>query len=362
MRRVLILGATGSIGTTALAYIRNHKDQFIVTGLVANRSKDALIKLADEFDAPYLLMSENREETLSEFISHNDADIVLNGIAGYKGLYATIKTLEAGKDIALANKESVVMGSDVIFKLAKKNNAKIIPVDSEHSAIYHLLKGRDAEKLIITASGGPFRDRENLENVTIEEALNHPTWKMGKKITIDSATLANKGLEVIEASFLFGFASKDIEVVVHRQSVVHSMIYTKSGAIYAEMSPPDMTHPIITALSDENEDIRGAVNKLDFTNLTLTFERPNYEKFPLLKLAYNVLEKGGSYPIAYNASNEEAVYAFLDGKIRFTDIAKITEKTIDHDFSATSDSYEKIMSQDMKARDIALKEISCLIS
>ncbi len=298
MRKVLILGATGSIGTTALAYIREHKDQFKVKGLVANKSKQALLKLADEFNAPYLLMSECAEEALASFIKANDADIVLNGIAGYKGLYATIKTLESGKDLALANKESVVMGSGLIFKLAKDNNAKIIPVDSEHSAIYHLLQGKKAEKLIITASGGPFRDRLNLDDVTVEEALRHPTWKMGKKITIDSATLANKGLEVIEASLLFGFKGDDIEVVVHRQSIVHSMIYTRSGAIYAQMSPPDMTHPIITALSDDHEAIDGAVNKLDFANLTLTFEKPDYDRFPLLRLAYIALERGGSYPIA----------------------------------------------------------------
>lgn len=362
MRRVLILGATGSIGTTALNYIRNHRDQFEVKGLVANKSKDALLSLSEEFNCNYLLMSESKEEDLNAFIKQSNADIVLNGIAGYKGLYATIKTLESGKDLALANKESVVMGSNLIFRLAKENNCKIIPVDSEHSAIYHLLANRDAEKLIITASGGPFRDRENLNDVTIEEALNHPTWKMGKKITIDSATLANKGLEVIEASYLFGFDSKDIEVVIHRQSVVHSMIYTKSGAIYAEMSPPDMTHPIITALSDEKEDIKNAVNKLDLTNLTLTFEKPDFDRFSLLRLAYSVLEKGGSYPIAYNASNEEAVYAFLDGKIKFSDISKITEKTIAYDFNEISDSYEKIMKADRKARDIALKEISCLLS
>ena len=357
MRKVLILGATGSIGTTALNYIRNNRDIFTVTGLVANKSKAELLKLSEEFSSPYLLMCESSEADLASFIKNIDADIVLNAIAGYKGLFATIKTLESGKDLALANKESVVMGGNYIFRLAEENNAKIIPVDSEHSAIYHLLPGKNVEKLIITASGGPFIDRTSFDNITVEEALHHPTWKMGKKITIDSATLANKGLEVIEASFLFGFKPEDIEVVVHRQSVVHSMVYTREGAIYAELSPPDMTHPIITALSDNKEEIKDAVKKLDFTKLTLTFEAPDYDKFPLLALAYKALELGGSYPIAYNAANEVAVYAFLNGNIKFNEIAHITETVLSHDFSPISDSYRKIMEMDRKAREVALKEL-----
>lgn len=352
MRSVIILGATGSIGTSALSAIREGKIDARVRGLVARNSIEKLEALSTEFDCPYLI--NDSEEHLRDFLGKTDADIVLNGIAGASGLFASVAALEAGFDLALANKESIVMGGSFLLSLAKRVGRRIIPVDSEHSAIYHLMQGRDdVSSLVITASGGPFLTREDLDSVTVEEAIAHPTWKMGRKISVDSATLANKGLEVIEAGFLFGFEAKDIEVVIHRQSVVHSMIRTRSGAIYAQLSPPDMTLPILSAISDGKEELQNSVRPLSFGDLTLTFSSWDRAKFPLLSLAYNVLEKMQGFPIAFNAADEVAVHAFLEGRIRFTDIAKITESVLTHDFSSTARSYEEIMAMDERARALA---------
>lgn len=354
MRRILILGATGSIGTTCLNYIRNNNTEFKIVGLTAHVNQDKISKLSQEFSCPSLLTNPIEKSNLKNFLSSTNPDIVLNAIAGADGLYATVTAIECGIDIALSNKESVVMGGSWIFKEAEKHNVRIIPVDSEHSAIYNLLSGHKASSLVITASGGPFVDRKDLGTVTVEEALNHPTWKMGKKITIDSSTLANKGLEVIEASFLFGFDSKNISVTVHRQSIVHSMIRTKEGAVYAQMSPPDMTLPIISALSDGKVKLENVVTPLSFDNLSLTFEKPDTLRFPLLTLAYRALEIGGSATIAYNAADEVAVEAFMEGKIPFTAIAEIVEKTIENEvFRESVSSYEETMAKDREARKIA---------
>ena len=250
------------------------------------------------------------------------------------------------------------MGGTWIFNMAKEHKVRIIPVDSEHSAIYNLLMGHKASSLVITASGGPFVDRMDLENVTVEEALNHPTWKMGKKITIDSSTLAIKGLEVIEASFLFNFKPEDISVTVHRQSVVHSMIRTKEGAVYAQMSPPDMTLPIIAALSDGKVKLENVVSPLSFENLTLTFEKPDTKRFPLLALAYKALEIGGSATIAYNAADEVAVNAFMEGTIPYSRISQIVEKTLLNEaFTEKVCNYKETMEKDRIAREIARSAI-----
>ena len=312
MRRVVILGATGSIGTTCLNYLRNSNPGFLLVGATAKRSREKLESIGKEFNCPVLLTSPIETSSLSSFLLSTKPDIVLNAVSGADGLFASVTTIDCGIDLALSNKESVVMGGSWIFSYAEKKNVKIIPVDSEHSAIYNLLKGHEAQSLVITASGGPFVDRMDLENVTVSEALNHPTWKMGKKITIDSATLANKGLEVIEASFLFDMEAKDIEVTVHRQSIVHSLIRTKEGAVYAQLSPPDMTLPIVSALSDGKIELENVVRPLSFSDLTLTFESPDTKRFPLLQSAYRALEIGGAAPIAYNAADEVAVAAFME--------------------------------------------------
>lgn len=352
MRRVIILGATGSIGTTALNGIRDGKINAEVAGLVAFSSEDKLRALSQEFNAPYYLNTS--EDGLRAFISSLDADIVLNGIAGAPGLFASVASIEAGYDLALANKESVVMGGDYLLSLASERGCRLIPVDSEHSAIYHLIQDHeDVDSLVITASGGPFLGRRDLSSVTVEEAVNHPTWKMGRKISVDSATLANKGLEVIEAGFLFNMPADKIEVTIHRQSVVHSLIRLSNGAVYAQLSPPDMTLPILAAIADGHEVLRNTVRPLSFENLDLTFRSWDRNEFPLLSLAYEALRVKGSYPIAFNAANEIAVGLFLSGRLRFTDIHAITEEVMQSDFSAVADDYASIISADGRARSLA---------
>lgn len=353
MRRVLILGATGSIGTTCLDAIRSGKLEAEVTGLVARHSNERLESLSREFGCPYLI--NDSHEALVSFIKDCGGDIALNGIAGSAGLAASLACLDAGLDLALANKESIVMGGQFLLDEAARLKRRIIPVDSEHSAIYNLLKGHGGEvsSLVITASGGPFLDRQDLENVTPDEAAAHPTWKMGRKISIDSSTLANKGLEIIEAGFLFGIDARRIEVTIHRQSIVHSMIRLDNGAVYAQLSPPDMTLPIVAAVNDESGALHDVVRPLSFNDLTLTFRSWSASRFPLLALAYTVLEKKAGYPIAFNAADEVAVAAFVDGSIRYTDIATVVERTLDEDWSHTACSYQEIVDIDSKAREVA---------
>lgn len=358
MVRLLILGATGSIGTTCLNAIRKDNPGIEIVALSAYSNDEKLKSIASEFNCPhYTTFKDKTNDEIDSFISSSGATIALNAIAGADGLFATLSCLRSGMDVALANKESVVMGGDYLFSYARECNKRIIPVDSEHSAIYNLLKGREAQRLIITASGGPFIERKDTSDVTVEEALNHPTWKMGKKITIDSSTLANKGLEVIEASFLFGFKPEDIKVVIHRQSIVHSMIETKEGAIYAQMSPPDMTLPIMGAIMEGRGDLKNVVRPLGFDDLTLTFSKPDFNQFPMLALAYDALRKKGSYPIAYNAANEVAVHAFLNGDICYNHIADVTRKVLEEDFSKTCSSYDEIISEDKRARELAKKAL-----
>lgn len=357
MIKLLILGATGSIGTTCLNAIRKDNPGIDIVGVSAYSNKDKLDSIKKEFGVPNsLLLKDKKKEEISSFIEDIDGDIVLNAIAGSDGLFATLASLRSGKDVALANKESVVMGGDFLFDYANKYNRRIIPVDSEHSAIYNLLKERKADSLIITASGGPFIDRLDTANVTLEEALKHPTWKMGEKITIDSATLANKGLEVIEASYLFGFPKEKIEVTVHRQSIIHSMIRTPEGAIYAQLSPPDMALPIMAAITEKKVALEDVVRPLSFSDLTLTFEKPRFEQFPMLKLAYSSLS-GGSYPIAYNAADEVAVHAFIEGRIKYNAIAEVVDNVLFHDFTQKAASFEEIMEIDNKARMLAKERI-----
>ena len=356
MKRLLILGATGSIGTTALNGLRKGlADSVKVVGVTA-LSSPALKNIAEEFCAEYLYSDGSDRKALENLIDRTKPDIILNAIAGSSGLPATLAAIDCGIDIALANKESVVLGGHYMLSLAKKRGTRIIPVDSEHSAIYHLLKNRKAERLIITASGGPFVDRTDLSSVTVEEAVNHPTWKMGKKISIDSATLANKGLEVMEASLLFSFPPEKIDVTIHRQSIVHSMIETQDGAVYALMSPPDMTLPIMLAITGE-ENAAKIASPLPFSSsFTLSFEGWDRDRFPLLRLAYEALGKGSGYRIAYLAADEVAVGAFIDQRIPFTAIADTVEEVLSHDFSIDEpESYEEICEISYRAREIAEK-------
>ena len=356
-KRVLVLGCTGSIGTSSIDIIRNMRDKFEVAGLSANKSKAELEKLAAEFNCPYSLYSEEGDEGLKRLIKDSHADIAVNGVAGAAGLMPSVYVLEEGIDLALANKETVVMAYPLVKQIANVHNAKILPVDSEHSAIFNLVeryKTENIESLIITASGGPFRElpKEKLANVTVEDALNHPTWKMGKKITLDSADLANKGLEVIEACRLFGFSADKVEVVVHPQSLIHSMIRTKDGEVYAQISEPDMKHPILSALT-WSDVIPNYLPRFDITKHTLSFFPPRYEDFPLLKYAFEAAKRDKSTTIAFNAANEVAAYAFLDRKCSFLDIPKVVRAVLDESWDKEPSSIEEVRAEDAKARKIA---------
>lgn len=358
MRSIIILGATGSIGSTCINAIIGKKLDFQVKGLVSF-SDPGIIALARTFSCPYLLMNGKKDGELLEFLKENRADIVLNGIAGSAGLKASLDVISLNMDLALANKESIVLGGSFLFSEAARNGVRIIPVDSEHSCLYNLLRAfPDARELVITASGGPFYNRSNTDDVTIGEALNHPTWKMGRKITIDSATLANKGLEVIEAGFLFGFPAGRIRVTVHRQSVVHSLVKVSSGAYYAQLTPPDMTLPIISALSDGKVSLDDIVEPLDFTNLDLTFRSWDKKQFPLLDAAYMCLERKQGWPIAFNMANEVAVNAFLDGRIPYNRIADIVLDVLDGNWASEASSLAEIEQMMAAAKELACKGLA----
>ena len=368
MKRVLVLGCTGSIGSSTLDIIRN-ETEFEVCALTANSNKAKLDGLSSEFGCPSLLFSEIKssiKSAVSSLIQKTKPDIVVNGIAGSAGLVPSIAVLENGIDLALANKESVVMAGPIIFELAAKNGCRILPVDSEHSAIFTLLNQcgeKNVDKLIITASGGPFRTwpSEKIKTATLNDALNHPTWNMGTKITVDSATLGNKGLEVIEAKRLFGFSTEQIQVVVHPQSIVHSLVRTKDGIVYGQFSEPDMKHPIISALTfpEVKKDYMKPFDLTDFSDSatkirTLTFEKPRTDDFPLLNLAFEAAETDGFAPIAFNAANEIAAWAFIEGKISFPKISETVEFTLNaKNWSTEVRDTEDVFEADREAREIA---------
>lgn len=371
-KRIAVLGATGSIGKNALDVIRADGGEPVL--LSANNNAATLAALAAEFPGAKIAFSGRYEtaksdglneleniymgqEELLTAIAEAEADITINGISGAAGLKPSLAALNAGSALALANKESIVMAGKLVLKTAAQHSLPVIPVDSEHSAIFNLLRAQGKEALkeaIITASGGPFRtwSIEQIKKARPEDALAHPTWNMGAKITIDSASLANKGLEVIEAARLFDLDADNIKVVVHPQSIVHSLIRMKDGAVYAQLSRPDMRLPIHEALHYP-EIAPSPWGQLDFENLQLNFEKPDFERFPMLSLAYNALRAGDSYTIAYNAANEYAVNAFLAGKIMFTDIAKICGQTLNMDWNGKADNLEEILETDTSARAAA---------
>lgn len=349
-KRIAILGSTGSIGTQALNVIRRHRDRFAVEVLCAGSNADLLVQQALEFDpnavaiadeGKYAQVSEALqsrgikvyagEGAIADLMEMETIDLVLAAIVGFAGLRPTLRAIEHGKPIALANKETMVVAGSIVTAAALRHRVPILPVDSEHSAIFQCLIGEGAiDKILLTASGGPFRGRtrEQLEGVTLEQALHHPNWKMGRKVTIDSASLMNKGLEVIEAKWLFGVDAEDIEVVVHPQSVVHSMVQFCDGSIKAQLGIPTMETPIQFAFSYP-ERIESHLPRLDFGQYpTLTFEKPDRKTFRCLDLAYQAIGRGGNMPCVMNAANEVAVQQFIDGKIRFLDIADRIEEAM----------------------------------
>ncbi|CUS80528.1 1-deoxy-D-xylulose 5-phosphate reductoisomerase [Candidatus Kryptobacter tengchongensis] len=383
MKNIAILGSTGSIGRNAIEVIRNFPDRFKVTYLAVNKNIELLfeqVKLLRPrgvviFDKEKAREFSNfvngeievlsGEEGLLEVVSRDDVDVVLNSLVGFSGLKPTIKAIESGKRIALANKETLVVAGEIITKLLKENNVELIPVDSEHNAIFQCLVGEnvsDINRIILTASGGPFlyRDKVELENVTVEEALKHPNWKMGNKITIDSATLMNKGLEVIEAHWLFGLSVDKIKVVIHPQSVIHSMVEFVDGSIKAQLGVPDMKIPIQYALTYP-ERTYADYGRVDFVKLgQMTFLEPDLDKFECLRIAYEVASIGGTYPTVLNAANEVAVEAFLNKKIKFTKIPEIIKRAIDAHKPKFNPELEDILRVDSETRKFVknLEEIS----
>ena len=361
-RRIAILGSTGSIGRQALDVISQHRDLFEVELITANNSAELLISQAIEFDANNVVIcNEDRYKEVADalqphyikvfagmksvcdLVSSDNVDIVLTSMVGFSGLSSTIAAVQAGKTIALANKETLVAAGHIVMDLAAKCHARILPVDSEHSAIFQCLMGSagaDIEKIHLTASGGPFRtwSREDIAKATKAQALNHPKWNMGSKITIDSATMMNKGLEIIEARWLFGTPGERINVVIHPESIIHSMVEYADGSVIAQMGHPDMREAIQFAFSFP-ERLPLNNRKLNFAELgSLSFFDADKDKFPALALAYEALEKGGNMPCVMNAANEAAVAAFLEDRIGFYDITDVVSECMEGaDFAATPD-------------------------
>jgi 1-deoxy-D-xylulose-5-phosphate reductoisomerase len=355
-KRVAILGATGSIGASTLDVIGAHPGDFEVVLLSANSRVAELETLGARFPGARLVLGAE----LLTAIGEAGADITVNGIAGAAGLAPSLAALRSRSSLALANKETVVMAYPLAAALAQEQGVPIIPVDSEHAAVFKLLEaqGRDRVRgIILTASGGPFRlyDRERLKAVTAAEALAHPTWNMGPKITVDSATMANKGLEVIEAVRLFGMGPDQVTVVIHPQSVVHSFIRMADGALYAQLSRPDMRLPIQDALYWPAVPT-SSFGDLDLPGLRLDFDKPDGERFPMLPLAYEAVRLGALYPCAYNGANEEAVAAFFRGQLGFLDIPAIVHYVLEQDWGGNLD-LESVMETDRRSRKIAAARI-----
>ena len=353
-KKISILGSTGSIGVNALNVIRKIPDDYEIIHLSGNMNSDLMIKQCEEFHPKSIVMiNDDASEKVQNTLTNNDVevlsgrenllrisknknvDLVLNALVGSSGMEPTLDALNAGVDVALSNKESLVVAGDLITNSMKKSGANLFPVDSEHSAIWQCLIGEsldDIEKIILTGSGGPFRKRflNTFSEITISDALNHPNWDMGNKITIDSATMMNKGLEVIEAYWLFNMNASQIDIVVHPQSIIHSMVEFKDGSVKAQMGVPDMKIPIQYALTYPRH-LEAQWERLDFKSLgNLSFQTPDYERFPCIKLAYNSLDKMGTTPAVLNMANDYCVYKFLNGEIKFTDIPIIIESAMNN--------------------------------
>ena len=360
-RKISIIGSTGSIGTQSLEVIEKLRDKFEIIALAGGSNIELLKEQAEKFRPKFIYAQKEVKvdgiktlKSLDEIAENQENDIILVACSGKIGLKPTLKAIENGIDIALANKETLVIAGDIVMKKAKENGVKIIPVDSEHCAIHQCIKDiSQVEKLIITASGGPFLHKsvEEMKSATVKEALAHPRWNMGRKITVDSATLMNKGLEIIEAHHLFGMAYDDIEVVIHPQSIVHSAIEYKDGSVIAQLGLPSMHIPIQYAISYP-ERFEGIKSKsFSFSEIArLDFEKPDFEKFPTVKLAYCAGKIGGSATACLNAANEEAVFAFLDGKIKLYQIYEITKEIFDNHKVIQNPTIEEIFEVDEKIR------------
>jgi len=366
IKRLAVLGSTGSIGQQTLEVVRALPNRFRIVGLAAGKNIALLSKQINEFKPSFVYYQGKKTQTqpangdyellsLEEIVSHPQVDIVIIAISGKSGLSPTLAAVKAGKTVALANKESLVMAGEIITKEAKQNSAQILPIDSEHSAIWQCLRGetQEATQLILTASGGPFLGYSlaQLEEVTTKQALRHPSWQMGRKVTIDSATLMNKGLEVIEAHWLFNMPFDNIKVLIHPQSIVHSMVEFMDGSVKAQLSYPDMRLPIQYALSYPERLPNPQLPRLNWSTINkLTFEQPDLDTFPCLKLAIDAGKKGGTYPAVLCAADEIAVALFLSQRIKFTDIAYLVEQALEQHQSIAHPTLEEIMAADAWAR------------
>jgi len=376
MKNIAVMGSTGSIGTQTLDVVREHSELFHISVLAANSSDELLEKQIEEFRPELAVLSNEASyeklksryhgttelaggrQAFIDAAAYADVDTVVTSMMGFAGLEPTMKALDAGKNIALANKETLVVAGELVMRRAKEQGAAILPVDSEHCAFYQCLQGERTEtieKLLLTASGGPFRGRkkEALKDATVEQVLKHPTWNMGQKITVDSATLVNKGLEVIEAKWLYGVSYDQIQVVVHPQSIVHSMVQFRDGAVMAQLGSTDMRLPIQYALTYPNR-TASSFERLDFWKMKdLTFEQPDTDTFRGLRFAYEAGKTGGTMPCVMNAANEVAVGAFLKGQIRFLDIYDMIEETMLKRSPVLHPTLEQLFEEDAWARGFA---------
>lgn len=362
-KKIIVLGASGSIGKNTLTLIKKFPDRFTLVAFSVHTNLHILEEIHTEFPNACACVTglQNAcftycgDEGLRRMIQDIAADIVVNGIAGMPGLRPSIDVIASGKHLALANKESLVMAGSLLKHEAEKQGVKILPVDSEHAAVFQLLDGIDREhvlSILLTASGGPFRTApyNDLKHITVEQACAHPTWKMGKKISIDSASMANKALEIIEAVQLFDISPDRISVVVHPQSIIHSMVQTVSGETYAQLSLPNMQNPILFALAYPDSPPHH-LKPLDLTTVqTLTFEKPRYEDFPLLGMGFQAAKKGGAYSIAFNAANEQAVFAFMQQRISFLTIPKIVGEVLEYDWTHAPSSFDEVFETDQRVR------------
>lgn len=376
-KKIAILGSTGSIGSQALQVIEMHPEELELQVIIANNNVDLLIRQAQKYHPRYVVIGNEKKydqltsalnqlpidlyagkESINQIVGHEAIDMVLTAVVGFSGLIPTVRALEAGKDIALANKETLVVAGEYITWLAEQKKVKIIPVDSEHSAIYQCLVGESTdwiEKIYLTASGGPFRERtiESLQKVTIKEALKHPNWTMGEKITIDSASMMNKGLEAIEAKWLFDLEPEQIDVIVHPQSVIHSIVQFVDGSMKAQMGVPDMKMPIQYALGFPAR-LKSTIQRFNFLDYPdLTFEKADTKKFRNLALSFEAMRTGGNMPCVLNAANEVAVEAFLEGKIGFLDMPDVIEKTLQKSSFIEKPGLEDYENTDFESRQLA---------
>ncbi|SHH42555.1 1-deoxy-D-xylulose 5-phosphate reductoisomerase [Clostridium collagenovorans DSM 3089] len=381
MKNISILGVTGSIGTQSLDVIRKNIEEVKLISIAANNSHEEVISIINEFAPKYVaMMSEKATEIIKNYVRENsldievysgieglnkivtikEVDLVITSVVGMIGLVPTMEAIKAGKDIALANKETLVAAGDIVMKAAKEYGVKILPVDSEHGAIFQCLRGNEEEKvsrIILTASGGPFRGRkrEELVHIKAKEALKHPKWNMGQKISIDSSTLMNKGLEVIEAHWLFNASYDDIEVVVHPQSIIHSMVEYNDGSVMAQLADPDMRLPIQYAINYPKREEK-VIKPLDFSKIsTLTFEKPDMDTFRCLKIAYEAGKQGGNCTAIMNTANEMAVELFLKDKIGYLDIENIIEDSLNTFEYVSNPTLEEIIELDRKVREYIIK-------